>query len=104
MKFDGEGAEVMNEAYALCFAKLAPIENSLESLRLKALDMFYSGVDFTLIKDIKSLSATLFELSGIKKIANRREFAKFFGANLKEVKRLKQLFLSSQNFDNDFLN
>ena len=104
MKFDGVGAEVMNEAYALCFAKLAPVENSLASLRLKAFDMFYSGVDFTLIKDIKSLSATLFELSGIKKIANRREFAKFFGANLKEVKRLKQLFLSSQNFDNDFLN
>ena len=96
-KFEGEGSQVMNEAYALCFAKVAPLEDNLDALRLTAVDMFYNyGVDFSLITDVKSLSALIFELSEIKPIKNRREYAKFFDANLKEIKRLKELFVASK--------
>lgn len=99
-EFKGDGSEVMNEAYALCFAKLAPIEQDLSKLRNTALEMFYGGkVNFAEIKDVKALSAVIFELSEIKQIKNRREFAKFFDANLKEVKRIKELFTDTSVTD-----
>ena len=43
------------------------------------------------VSDVKALSATMYELAGIKKILSRREFAKFFGANLREIKNIKEL-------------
>lgn len=95
--FAGSGGDVMLEAYALCFAKIAPLENNLDKLITTACVMYNTGLDFTKFKDVNSLSAVIFELSKIKPIISRRDFAKFFGANLKEVKRIKQLFLNAFN-------
>jgi hypothetical protein len=93
----GKGSDIMLEAYALCFSKIAPLEDNVDKLLETAYSMFNSGLDFTEIKDVNSLSAVLFELSNLKTIKSRRDFASFFGANLKEVKRLKTLFLEYTN-------
>ena len=85
---------VFTEAYAYVFAKFAPIEKDLEPLKTSAESIYQKlkekGV-LNSVLDVRSLSAVIYELSTIAKIKSRREFASFFEANLREIKRIKSL-------------
>ncbi len=85
---------VFTEAYAYLYAKLShleddfkPIKNSIEKIYDKLLEKDILRE----VSDVKSLSAVVYELSSIAKIKSRREFASFFDANLREIKRIKLL-------------
>ena len=85
---------VFTEAYAYVFAKFAPVEKDLEPLKTSAESIYQKlkekGV-LNSVLDVRSLSAVIYELSTIAKIKSRREFASFFEANLREIKRIKSL-------------
>lgn len=92
-EFSGKGGDVMADAYSLCFAKLVPFVDDLKPLSDTAKSLFYdSGADLSTVEDVNSLAAVIFELSKIMPIAKRREMSQFFDANLKEIKRIKELF------------
>ncbi|MBO5713126.1 MAG: tetratricopeptide repeat protein [Clostridia bacterium] len=95
--FAGVGGDVMKEAFSLCYAKTLPSKEESSKLIITACRMYNTGIDFSAFNDVYSLSAVIYELSNVKPITSRRDFAKIFKANLKEVKRLKQLFLSKFN-------
>lgn len=82
-------------AYVYAFAKLAFLENDLVRLRETCEDLYEKSKENEIefySTDAKELGAVMFELSGIRKIEKRREFAKFFDVNLQKVKQIKQLF------------
>ncbi len=91
-KADIDGKE-FTEAYAYLIAKLAPVEKDLLPLKLSAESIYkkVQEIGFEVIKDVKALSAVIYELSSIAKIKSRREYAKFFDASPREIKRLKEL-------------
>jgi hypothetical protein len=85
---------VFTEAYAYVFAKLAPMEKDMKPIYLSAISIYEKIKEKGLlleIKDVRSLSAVMYELSSIAKIKSRREFANFFEGNLREIKRIKSL-------------
>ncbi|MBQ3234689.1 MAG: hypothetical protein IJA97_00845 [Clostridia bacterium] len=89
-----EDNAVFTEAYAYVFAKLAPIEKDMKPIHISAELIYHILKDKGLldeVTDVRSLGAVIYELSLIGNIKSRREFAKFFEANLKEIKRLKSL-------------
>ncbi len=91
--FDNDDT-VFTEAYAYVFAKLAPMETDMMAIRDSAENIYKNLKEKGLLKeisDVRSLSAVIYELSMIAKIKSRREFASFFEANLKEIKRIKSL-------------
>lgn len=81
------------EAYAYLIAKLAPVEKDLMPLKLSAENLYQKAQSLKLeeIREVKALSAIMYELSSISKIRSRREYAKFFDASLKDIKKLKEL-------------
>ena len=92
---DIEGKDFI-EAYAYLIAKLAPVEKDLMPLKLSAENLYQKAKSLKLneIEKVKALSAVMYELSSISKIKSRRYFAKFFDASLKDIKKLKEIFLN----------
>ncbi len=90
---DIEGKDFI-EAYAYLIAKLAPVEKDLMPLKLSAENLYQKAKSLKLneIEKVKALSAVMYELSSISKIKSRRDFAKFFDASLKDIKKLKEIF------------
>jgi glutathionyl-hydroquinone reductase len=87
---------VFVEAYAYLYARLSHLEDALEPIKNSTEIIYKKLVEKDLIreiKDVKSLSAVIYELSSIADIKSRREFASFFDANLREIKRIKSLIL-----------
>lgn len=86
--------KVFNEAYAYAFSKVAPLERDTLKLKESAENIYNTLKEKEMlgsVQDVKALAALMFELSGIKKILSRREFAKFFSANLREIKKIKEM-------------
>ena len=82
-------------AYIYAFAKMCFYENNLKKLCTTCEDLYEKSKEMELetsIGDVQSLSAVIYELSNIRKIKNRRDFAKFFNANLRNIKKIKELF------------
>ena len=90
---DIEGKDFV-EAYAYLIAKLAPVEKDLMPLKLSAENLYQKAKNLNLneVKEVKALSAVIYELSSISKIKSRREYAKFFDASLKDIKKIKETF------------
>ena len=87
-------SERFTEAYAYVVAKLAPIEKDLLPLKTSAVTIYLKAIDKGVVDDIldvKALSAVIYELSAISRVKSRREFAKFFDANLRQIKAIKEL-------------
>lgn len=87
---------VFVEAYAYLYARLSHLEDDFEPIKNSTEIIYKKLVEKDLIreiKDVKSLSAVIYELSSIADIKSRREFASFFDANLREIKRIKSLIL-----------
>ncbi len=85
---------VFTEAYAYLYAKLCHLEDNMQALKISAeniYDKLLENDNIREILDVKSLSAVIYELSSISDIKSRREFASFFDANLREIKRIKGL-------------
>ncbi|MBO7214656.1 MAG: hypothetical protein J6V66_04080 [Clostridia bacterium] len=85
---------IFAEAYAYVFAKLAPIENDMLPIKESAEFIYHTLKEKGLleeVKDVRSLGAVMYELSKIAKIKSRREFASFFDANVREIKKIKSL-------------
>lgn len=91
-EFSGNNADVFTEAYSVCFAKVAPMEDDVSCLRTAAYELFDEAKQITLDKkDAKALAAVIFERSRLKPIKSRRDFAAFFMASSKDIKRVKEL-------------
>lgn len=91
-EFKGANAEVFSEAYSLCFAKVAPMEDDVSYLRTAAYELFDEAKHAALDRnDARALSAVIFEKSKVKQIKSRRDFAKFFMTTLKDIKRVKEV-------------
>ena len=74
------------------------IKNKIKKTEKKNCWEIYDGAikeldKITALSDVRSLSAVMFELSSIGKIKSRREYAKFFGANLREIKKIKDMLI-----------
>ena len=82
------------EAYAYVVAKLAPVEKDLLPLKTSAEALYLKATEKGVlddVKDVKALSAVIYELSAISSIKSRREFAKFFDASPRQIKAIKEL-------------
>ncbi len=82
------------EAYAYAVAKLAPVEKDFLPIKLSAENIFKILSEKNLIEDVvdvRSLGAVMYELSSLNRIKSRREFSNFFGANLREIKKIKEM-------------
>lgn len=91
---DFSGDNLFLEAYAYAVAKLSPVESDFLPIKKSAEDVYVRLIasgNIDKVKDVKSLSAVIYELSSISKIKSRRDFSKFFNANLKEIKKIKEL-------------
>ncbi|MBR6737892.1 MAG: tetratricopeptide repeat protein [Clostridia bacterium] len=91
--FEGENSHAFLEAYSYAFAKLAHAEKDLFPLKESAENIYNQLKEKGLllkITDVKALSAVMYELSSISKIVSRREYAKYFQANLKKIKEIKE--------------
>lgn len=92
-EFD-ENSGVFIEAYAFLYAKLCHLEDDMKPIK-NSIENIYNRLNekgvLKEVLDVKSLSAVIYELSTISSIKSRREFARFFDANLREIKRIKTL-------------
>ncbi len=85
---------VFIEAYAYLYAKLCHLEDDMKAIKNSIENIYNKLLEKGALKevlDVKSLSAVVYELSSIADIKSRREFASFFDANLREIKRIKTL-------------
>ena len=83
---------VFQEAYSYAIVKSLPNETNFVPLKESAekiYKVFESKGILESITDVPSLSATILEISDTVKIASRRGFAKYFGANLRTIKYIK---------------
>ena len=81
------------EAYAYAVSKLSPMEKNFLPIKESG-EKIYNALKknglLSTVSDVRSLSAVMYELSNISNIKSRREFSKFFGANLIEIKSIKE--------------
>lgn len=83
---------VFQEAYSYAIVKSLPNETNFVPLKESAekiYKVFESKGILESVTDVPSLSATILEISDTVKIASRRGFAKYFGANLRTIKYIK---------------
>ncbi len=104
IKLDTECTDIFKEAYSVCVAKLFPLESNLEPLATAVNKMWAivkNSEDAYAFDDVNSLSAVIFELSGIKNVKRRRELANFFNANIRIVKKYRDIFISYGFFESE---
>ena len=95
--FGEDGIGCFNDAYSLLCAKISCLENDLYTVKITAENMYNIAKEngfLSEVKDVKALSATIYEFANIKPIISRRAYAKFFDANLKSIKKIKDLYLN----------
>ncbi len=95
--FGEDGIGCFNDAYSLLCAKISCLENDLYTVKITAEKMYNIAKENGFLNDIldvKALSATIYEFANIKPIISRRAYAKFFDANLKSIKKIKDLYLN----------
>ena len=89
---------VFNEAYAYVLGKISPVEDDLLPVKETAEKMFFFAKDLGFINEItdsKSLAAVIFEFSGLKNILSRRTLNKFFDANIRNTKKIRDLYINA---------
>ena len=107
--FVKDGCKVFTEAYSVCVGRIVALEEDFTCITDVANELYTLIKDTKYLEniiDVKSLGAVIFEYSKIKTIKNRREFAKFFNANLKTIKEYKQIFENLKLYNqlkNDYL-
>lgn len=100
-EFKGNNSHVFKEAYSLCFAKVAPMEDDVSYIRTAALQLFNDAKNAILDRnDCRALSAIIFEKSKVKQIRSRRDFAKYFMTTLKDIKRVKEIIKMGEDLHN----
>ncbi len=88
---------VFNDAYAFTMGKLCPVEEDLLPIKTTAEEMYNLAKEngfLNEILDAKALSAVIFEFSKIKPIINRRVLNKFFDANIRKTKQIRDLYIN----------
>ncbi len=95
--FYDESNTVFSDAYAFSMGKLCPVEDDLLPIKTTAEEMYNLAKEYGFLNEItdaKSLSAVIFECSKIKPSINRRMLNKFFDANIRKTKQIRDLFVN----------
>ena len=92
-----ENNTVFNNAYAYAMGILCPVEDNLLPFKNTAEEMYNLAKlhgFLSEITDANALAVVIFECSKIKAISSRRVLNKFFNANIRKTKQIRDLYVN----------
>ena len=92
-----ENNTVFNNAYAYAMGILCPVEDNLLPFKNAAEEMYNLAKlhgFLSEITDANALAVVIFECSKIKAISSRRVLNKFFNANIRKTKQIRDLYVN----------